>query len=95
MGELASSFSSTEKSVPQKRDYDERIQTGILTSDFEPLFRLPKGFNLSGIGSLYPVTVAQPSPTFTGFPDAWMRMVARYGRACFKERFGVTPNKTV
>ena len=32
-----------------------------------PAFPIPI-FGLSGSGSLYPVTVAQPSPILTGFP---------------------------
>jgi hypothetical protein len=49
---------------------DEHNQIGILTSGFEPLSRLPNSASgTSGIGSLYPVTVAQPSRIFTGFPD--------------------------
>ena len=51
---------------------DEHNPTDILTSDFSLLppshpyrFAGPG----SGIGSLYSVTVAQPSPIFTAFPD--------------------------
>ena len=69
---LASSFSLSEKRTAQGRDPDERNQTGILTPGFEPRSRLPSvphaGRQWRG-GSLYPVTVAQPSPICTGFPD--------------------------
>jgi len=50
---------------------DEHDKTGILTPGL-PRSRLPALLNLepdSGSGSLYPVTVAQPSPILTGFPD--------------------------
>jgi len=46
---------------------DEHSQIDILTSGFISLSRLPN-LAISGFGSLYPVTVAQPSRIFTGFP---------------------------
>ena len=48
---------------------DERNQTGILTSGLNPRSRLPDRERSVAHGSLYPVTVAQPPPNFTGFPS--------------------------
>jgi len=69
-GGLASSF-SWRRSAPFGAD--ENNQIVILTPDSEPPSRLPirpapAGLN-SGRGSLWSVTVAQPSPNLTGFPD--------------------------
>lgn len=49
---------------------DERNQTGILTSGLSSLPPSRSRFARSvAHGSLYPVTVAQPPPNFTGFPS--------------------------
>jgi hypothetical protein len=81
---LASSFSLSEKlarKFGKLSHHDEHSQIGILTSGFEPLFRLPNSASgTSGIGNLYPVTVAQPSRIFTGFPgfghDGWRTILS-------------------
>jgi len=50
-----------------ERDRDEHSQTDILTSDDDltPAFPVPDQW----LWEFASVTVAQPSPIFTGFPD--------------------------
>jgi hypothetical protein len=94
MGGLASSFSLTEKSVPRERNYDENTQTGILTSGFEPLFRLPKNSNPQWLWKFVSCYSGATVPDFHGVPrrldaDGGMPR-ARH----FKERYRITLGKT-
>jgi hypothetical protein len=64
---------------------DERSLTGILTSGFGLPPAFPPRTRGSGCGRSYPVTVAQPSPIFTGFPVIGLQAAGTAG-SHFKER---------
>ena len=72
-GEAGSSRSENRHACPAGSGHDERSQADILTSGLNLAPAFPADFAASGPGSLYPVTVAQPSPILTGFPDACLR----------------------